>query len=263
MSRDGLTLEQTGICPTPGYLAAYMPDHASKSRFIIPGVKGFTKKMPIGLAVEPRASYVPYMLRLSPRETALSGDLIADLTPKLTGEESCSGPVDCMQAFSNHVADRALAGLNRVMEQGVEPLARMIWAPTSPSKPRPETSPDQNPNSDRAPLREPPITADPLVLREQPRPIEAEPNRRDDALIPVDPDPFIPLPPDLPPPVLLENPVLDAPASIEPRPGTADQPDQAHLADLFEGAPPPPELPPLPSPRHCQELLLTRSISWI
>ena len=33
------------------------------------------------------------------------------------------------------MADRALAGLNRVMEQGVEPLARMIWAPTNPVKP--------------------------------------------------------------------------------------------------------------------------------
>ena len=247
MSRDGLTLEQTkDLARRRGYLAAYMPDHASKSRFIIPGVKGFTEEDANWISGGATSFvHVPYLLRLSPRETALSGDLIADLTPKLTGEESCSGPVDCTQAFGNHMADRALAGLNRVMEQGVEPLARMIWAPTSPSKPRPETSPDQNPDSDRAPLREPPITADPLVLREQPRPIEAEPDRLDDALIPVDPDPFIPLPPDLPPPVLLENPVLDAPKSIEPRPGTADQPEQA---DVFEGAPPPPELPPIPSP---------------
>jgi len=250
MSRDGLTLEQTkDLARRRGYLAAYMPDHASKSRFIIPGVKGFTEEDANWISGGATSFvHVPYLLRLSPRETALSGDLIADLTPKLTGEESCSGPVDCTQAFGNHMADRALAGLNRVMEQGVEPLARMIWAPTSPSKPRPETSPDQNPDSDRAPLREPPITADPLVLREQPRPIEAEADRRDDALIPVDPDPFIPLPPDLPPPVLLENPVLDAPAAIEPRPGMSDQPDQADLADLFDGAPPPPELPPLPSP---------------
>ena len=247
MSRDGLTLEQTkDLARRRGYLAAYMPDHASKSRFIIPGVKGFTEEDANWISGGATSFvHVPYMLRLSPRDTPLTGDLIADLTPKLTGEESCSGPFDCMQAFGNHMADRALAGLNRVMEQGVEPLARMIWAPTSPSKPRPEASPDQNPDSDRAPLREPPITADPLVLREQPRPIEADPDRLDDSLIPVGPEPFIPLPPDLPPPVLLENPVLDAPASIEPRPGPSDGPDQA---DLFEGAPPPPELPPLPSP---------------
>ena len=44
MSRDGLTLEQTrDLARRRGYLAAYMPDHASKSRLIIPGVKGFTE----------------------------------------------------------------------------------------------------------------------------------------------------------------------------------------------------------------------------
>ena len=248
MSRDGLTLEQTkDLARRRGYLAAYMPDHASKSRFIIPGVKGFTEEDANWISGGATSFvHVPYMLRLSPRETALSGDLIADLTPKLTGDESCSGPIDCTQAFGNHMADRALAGLNRVMEQGVEPLARMIWAPTSPgpSNPRPDASPDQNPDSDRAPLREPPITADPLVLREQPRPIDAEPNRLDDPLTPVDPEPFIPLPPDLPPPVLFENPVLDAPVPLEPSPSMSEQPDQV---DVFEGAPPPPQLPPLPS----------------
>ena len=42
MSRDGLTLEQTkALARERGFVAAYMPDHASKSRFIIPGVKGF------------------------------------------------------------------------------------------------------------------------------------------------------------------------------------------------------------------------------
>lgn len=38
MSRDGLTLEQTkALARDRGFVAAYMPDHASKSRFIIPG----------------------------------------------------------------------------------------------------------------------------------------------------------------------------------------------------------------------------------
>ena len=45
MSRDGLTLEQTkAMARQRGFLAAYMPDHASKSRFIIPGVKGFSSE---------------------------------------------------------------------------------------------------------------------------------------------------------------------------------------------------------------------------
>ena len=43
MSRDGLTLEQTrALARSRGLRAAYLPDHASKSRFIIPGEKGFS-----------------------------------------------------------------------------------------------------------------------------------------------------------------------------------------------------------------------------
>ena len=41
MSRDGLTLEQTrALARDHGFVAAYMPDHASKSRFIVPGGEG-------------------------------------------------------------------------------------------------------------------------------------------------------------------------------------------------------------------------------
>ena len=41
MSKDGLTLEETReLSRKRGLVAAYLPDHASKSRFIIPGVKG-------------------------------------------------------------------------------------------------------------------------------------------------------------------------------------------------------------------------------
>ena len=45
MSRDGLTLEQTkALARERGLRTAYLPDHASKSRFIIPGVKGFNQE---------------------------------------------------------------------------------------------------------------------------------------------------------------------------------------------------------------------------
>ena len=55
--------------------------------------------------------------------------------------------------FSGQLADRALAGFNRLMEQGVVPLARLIWSPSkTPSPTRPSSG---------APFREPPITADP------------------------------------------------------------------------------------------------------
>ena len=257
MSRDGLTLEQTkDLARRRGYLAAYMPDHASKSRFIIPGVKGFTEEDANWISGGATSFvHVPYMLRLSTRQRPLRGDLMAGLTPKLTGDQSCEGPVDCSLAFGQHLADRALAGLNRVMEQGVEPLARLIWAPspskTSPSQSSPSktSAPAQLPGSplapdrtqpatsDRSPLREPPITADPLVLQEPV--IRMAPEEPDDPVLSEDLDnplprafePVIPLPPDLPPPLLLD-PLLDP----------TSEPDQIGL----DQAPPPPLLPPLP-----------------
>ena len=70
MSRDGLTLEQTkDLARRRGYLAAYMPDHASKSRFIIPGTKGFTEEDANWISGGATSFvHVPYMLRISPRQ---------------------------------------------------------------------------------------------------------------------------------------------------------------------------------------------------
>ena len=249
MSRDGLTLEQTKeLARRRGYLAAYMPDHASKSRFIIPGTKGFTEEDANWISGGATSFvHVPYMLRLSRRQTPLRGNLIAGLTPKLPGDQSCEGAVACVQAMGLHLTDRALAGLNRVMEQGVEPLARMIWAPAPPPE-RLDGSSDEPPkNVERSPLREPPITADPLVLRERPNLQEIEPvedGLEDPTLIR---GPITPLPPDLPPPMLLEDPVLEMPAETPLEgddPVMEDRPEMAR--DPLIGAPPPPELPPLP-----------------
>ncbi|WP_392346629.1 hypothetical protein [Parasynechococcus sp.] len=233
MSRDGLTLEQTkDLARRRGYLAAYMPDHASKSRLIIPGVKGFTEEDANWISGGATSFvHVPYLLRLSPRQIPLQGNLIAALTPKLVMDEGCDGPIDCVSSFGNHLADRALAGLNRVMEQGVESLARMIWGPSNLTKPgSPADADDRSVDLDRAPLREPPITADPLVLREQPAVIrEVEPAEPDPDDSWTEPQPFVPLPPDLPPPIVLDEPMLN-PAEVL----------------LDEPAPPLPPLPPLP-----------------
>ena len=252
MSRDGLTLEQTkDLARRRGYLAAYMPDHASKSRFIIPGTKGFTEEDANWISGGATSFvHVPYMLRLSPRQRWLRGDLVAGLTPKLIEQQSCEGPVDCVQLVGGHLADRALAGLNRVMEQGVEPLARMIWAPSPRSKPTQDRDDSAAPmNPDRSPLREPPITADPLVLREQP-PLDRDDPSQDLSADEIwdRSDPFLPLPPDLPPPIVLDE-------AIETETPNEDGflPREPRLdADLLDGvddglsdAPPPPELPPL------------------
>jgi hypothetical protein len=107
--------------------------------------------------------HVPYMLRLSRRSLPLSGNLLASLTPHLP-QNSCGNPVDCGSSLAKGVAgslaDRVLAGLNRLMEQGVEPLARLIWAPQLQHR-NPERTPQ------RSPLREPVITADPQPVQER------------------------------------------------------------------------------------------------
>lgn len=56
----------------------------------------------------------------------------------------------------------------------------------------------------------------------------------------IDPQPFAPLPPDLPPPVVLDEPTVN-PAEV-----LLAEPADAVASDLLEGAPPPPDLPPLP-----------------
>ena len=241
MSRDGLTLEQTkDLARRRGYLAAYMPDHASKSRLIIPGIKGFTEEDANWISGGATSFvHVPYLLRISERNRPLRGDLIAGVTQRIQDQSGCDGPLDCSQAVVAHLMDRALAGLNRVMEQGVEPLARMIWAPTpSPKQRRLEDGGQVAPanQQQRAPLREPPITADPLVLREQP----PEPPSQDEDWTLPPAEPALPepkpaqLPPDLPPPELFEqNDAI-----------TSDLQNDSDFEDLL-GAPAPPALPPL------------------
>ena len=244
MSRDGLTLEQTrALARQRGLQAAYMPDHASKSRFIIPGKKGFSDADANWISGGATSFvHVPYMLRLSERTVPLRGDLLASLTPRLGGA-GCGGPLRCGQTLGGQILDRALAGFNRLMEQGVEPVARLIWAP------RGEKDPSRT--ALRAPLREPPITADPMALRELQRSEDRS----------VSSDDAIPLAPDLPPPLVLqegenlpEDPEAVSgearpPDAVQP-PGEADAtaPDQVDSATgaPVGGPPPPPLLPPPP-----------------
>ena len=189
MSRDGLTLEQTrALARERGLLAAYLPDHASKSRFIIPGVKGFNDDDANWISGGATSFvHVPYMLRLSERSVPLQGSLLANLSPHLE-EAGCPNPWQCGKTLGSQILDRALAGFNRLMEQGVEPIARMIWAPHGGSK-----GPKHPAQS--SPLREPPITADPFSLRQL---------QQSDQPSAPSPTP-LPLAPDLPAPLLLED----------------------------------------------------------
>jgi len=240
MSRDGLTLEQTkALARERGLRAAYMPDHASKSRFIIPGGKGFSEEDANWISGGATSFvHVPYMLRLSQRAVPLQGNLLASLTPRL-GATGCSNPLQCGQTLGSQIVDRALAGFNRLMEKGVEPVARLIWAPKG--------SNDPIRTALRSPLREPPITADPMALRELQQSGE-DSVRSEEAT---------PLAPDLPPPLLLQEgqqlpsdpeataadpqaePVLPGSETDAMAPVEVDSATGAPI-----GAPPPPPLPP-------------------
>jgi len=241
MSRDGLTLEQTkALARQRGLRAAYLPDHASKSRLIIPGVKGFSQEDANWISGGATSFvHVPYMLRLSQRLVPLRGDLLASLTPR-HGSGGCSNPLQCGQTLGSQIVDRALAGFNRLMEQGVEPIARMIWEPKG-RKPA-------NGSNLRSPLREPPITADPMALRALQ---ESEQNGLSGEEKP-------PLAPDLPPPLLLLD-GQDLPANPEATsadPSLAAPTPQADAVSPATAQPPgsmpqgaaPPAPPPLPLP---------------
>jgi hypothetical protein len=242
MSRDGLTLEQTkDLARRRGLRAAYLPDHASKSRLIIPGVKGFSQDDANWISGGATSFvHVPYLLRLSRRAVPLQGNLMETFARQTTTSR-CGNPLDCGQSLGTQIIDRALAGFNRLMEQGVEPLARLIWEPKGQRSPKREGL--------RSPLREPPITADPMALRELQLSEEAAASSEEAA----------PLAPDLPPPLLLQegqdlpaNPdATSADPGLEPAPPQADalvpginqQP-----GTMPKGAAPPPLLPPLTPP---------------
>ncbi|WP_370586668.1 hypothetical protein [Synechococcus sp. SYN20] len=258
MSKDGLTLEQTkDLARRRGLVAAYMPDHASKSRLIIPGVKGFTEEDANWISGGVTSFvHVPYLLRLSERRVRLEGGLIADLTRRIETSQRCEGASDCAFFYGGQLMDRALAGLNRVMEQGVEPIARMIWAPKpSVRLDHNQTTPVTEIVPTRQPLREPPITADPLVLRER---SDVESGQDDLSNSDAETQPWdFALPPDLPPPVLLqEDQILPEdpeawPEPIPPTPGLNEEESLSLAEDeksIIYGAPPPPVLPPPPLP---------------
>jgi len=160
MSREGLTLEQTkDLARRHGMVAAYLPDHASKSRFIIPGLKGFSEEDANWISGGATSFvHVPYMLRLSQRSLPLQGSLLGVVSSHLP-HQACGNLTTCFSQWGGAVLDHGLAGVNRLMDQVVDPLARMLWAPRSGRQLKP---PIQG-----APLREPVITADPQPVQQR------------------------------------------------------------------------------------------------
>ena len=248
MSRDGLTLEQTkDLARRRGLRAAYLPDHASKSRLIIPGVKGFSQDDANWISGGATSFvHVPYLLRLSRRPTPLQGSLLPGLAGR-TAAEGCGNPFQCGQTLGGQLVDRALAGFNRLMEQGVEPIAQLIWAPRGPKDPLRASA--------KAPLREPPISADPLALRTRQEQAAASP-----AITGVELE-TLGLPSDLPQPLVLpegemlpeEGATAPQPSGLDPiGPGAAElepaEPAEAPVDSAVGPLPLPGAPPPLPLP---------------
>jgi len=241
MSRDGLTLEQTrALASSRGLLAAYMPDHASKSRLIVPGVKGFSQADSNWISGGATSfAHVPFLLRLSQRPAPLQGSLLASLVPS-RGPQSCGNPLQCGQSLGGQLLDRLLAGLNRLMEQGVEPLARLIWAPRGEGEHRADTG---------APLREPPISADPLALQLR----QQQEDRGERAAVVVPAALKLPAAPAVPEPVLLpqapqasqppqasqapQAPAPAGPAALPNADATAAQPEPAQPGQASQPLP--------------------------
>jgi hypothetical protein len=228
-----------------------MPDHASKSRLIIPRVKGFTEEDANWISGGATSFvHVPYLLRLSERRAPLNGSLMDNIGLKIRLSNRCSNPIDCSRWVAGRLVDRSLAGLNRVMEKGVEPVARMIWPPTTTPSQQPDQDNNPNPESalDRAPLPEPPITADPLVLRESLTPSLPDLENDQTSLDQPEADKQLRpnLPPDLPPPLVMPDPDPLPPINNAKDNGGNQQPSASQTSDRerFYDAPPPPVLPP-------------------
>lgn len=119
MSKDGLTLEETReLSRKRGLVAAYLPDHASKSRFIIPGVKGFDKEDANWISGGSTSYvHVPYMIRVSQRRQtrAVEQSPSIALAPAAPQDPGCNGPFSCARQGVLWAGDRSLSGLNRLM----------------------------------------------------------------------------------------------------------------------------------------------------
>ncbi|MCY4174553.1 MAG: hypothetical protein OXF25_10970 [Cyanobacteria bacterium MAG CAR3_bin_5] len=161
MSKDGLTLEETReLSRKRGLVAAYLPDHASKSRFIVPSIKGFSEEDANWISGG-SVSYVhvPYMIRISRRRQPAEPepDPIIPL-PQAPADTGCRGPLSCAREGLLWAGDRSLSGLNRLM--GVvlggrslpeppitadPPVTQWQFPPRTPTAALPEDGPNPTP----------------------------------------------------------------------------------------------------------------------
>ena len=163
MSKDGLTLEETReLSRKRGLVAAYLPDHASKSRFIVPGVKGFSEEDANWISGGSTSYvHVPYMIRISRRRqpAELKPNPVIAL-PQAPEHSGCAGPLNCAKEGVFWAGDRSLSGLNRLMGAVLggrslpeppitadPPATQLRFPPTTPTAAVPQDDPGPAPRS--------------------------------------------------------------------------------------------------------------------
>ncbi|WP_320674523.1 hypothetical protein [Prochlorococcus sp. MIT 1341] len=150
MSKTGLTYEQTKeLGRRRNLLTAYLPDHGSKSRLIVPSRKKFTAEdlnWNSSLAIS--NFQTPYMIRIQRKEFSLRTDLFRldsisrflfgnkkyeQWVSNLSGqpstsdkEKNCITIKDCSKQWLGILLDRALAGFNRIAESWIDPIIKIL-----------------------------------------------------------------------------------------------------------------------------------------
>ena len=128
-------------------LAAYLPDHASKSRLIIPGYKPYLKENSSDNSTNGLISTnVPYMIQLKEGGHSLNKNIlnVEHLIQIIFGQRSyqnwlssiaivsskqeevipCKGTLECIKDSSERLFENALAGLNRIIGKVISAFAK-------------------------------------------------------------------------------------------------------------------------------------------
>lgn len=142
MSKEGMTMnEAIALSHQLGYLAAYMPDHASKSRLIIPEKRPFSHEdadwMSNGVL---NFAHVPFLVRMTPRRAPVGFIRNQRLSVQARNDrqEFCHDLKTCemgpmLTRIRDRVRDRAIIAVDRTVQKQLQPALDRFWAWTGGS----------------------------------------------------------------------------------------------------------------------------------
>lgn len=142
MSKEGMTMnEAITLSRRLGYLAAYMPDHASKSRLIIPGEKPFSSEdadwMSNGVL---NYAHVPFLVRMTPRRAPVGfvRNQRLSIRARVQRDELCQEWRGCdwpsmVIRIRDRLRDRAIIAVDQAVRQQLQPALDRFWAWTGGS----------------------------------------------------------------------------------------------------------------------------------